>query len=99
MNHGDQISVGDSVFVFLVKEDDRTRRSCEAVEFDDSITQATAQIRPQDVLYLQPDRMLKELPATSRLGRNLNALLKISRVVHSISDLESVAGANPGTDF
>jgi GAF domain-containing protein len=30
------------------------------------------------------------LPATSRLGRNLNALLKISRVVHSISDLNQL---------
>ena len=54
------------------------------------MTQATTQIRPQDVLYLQPERILKELPATSRLGRNLNALLKISRVVHSISDLDQL---------
>ena len=54
------------------------------------LTQATTQIRPQDVLYLQPERILKELPATSRLGRNLNALLKISRVVHSISDLDQL---------
>ena len=60
------------------------------MEFDDRLTQATAQIRPQDVLYLQPERILKELPATSRLGRNLNALLKISRVVHSISDLDQL---------
>jgi transcriptional regulator with GAF, ATPase, and Fis domain len=60
------------------------------VEFDDRLTQATAQIRPQDVLYLQPERVLKELPAASRLGRNLNALLKISRVVHSISDLDQL---------
>ena len=60
------------------------------MEFDDRLTQATTQIRPQDVLYLQPERILKELPATSRLGRNLNALLKISRVVHSISDLDQL---------
>ena len=89
LNHGDQISVGDSVFVFLVKED-TDEAIMRAVEFDDHITQATAQIRPQDVLYLQPERILKELPATSRLGRNLNALLKISRVVHSISDLDQL---------
>ena len=89
LNHGDQISVGDSVFLFLVKED-TDEAIMRAVEFDDHITQATAQIRPQDVLYLQPERILKELPATSRLGRNLNALLKISRVVHSISDLDQL---------
>ena len=89
LNHGDQVSVGDSVFVFLVKEE-TDEAIMRAVEFDDHITQATAQIRPQDVLYLQPERILKELPATSRLGRNLNALLKISRVVHSISDLDQL---------
>ena len=87
LNHGDQISVGESVFVFLMKEDS-DGATTEAVEFDDCLTQATVHVRPQDVLYLQPERVLKELPATSRLGRNLNALLKISRVVHSISDLD-----------
>ncbi len=87
LNHGDQISVGESVLVFLTKEDS-DGATAEAVEFDDCLTQATTQVRPQDVLYLQPERILKELPATSRLGRNLNALLKISRVVHSISDLD-----------
>jgi len=88
--HGDRISVGESVFVFLDKDEDPDEAIVAAVEFDDAITQATTQIRPQDVLYLQPERILKQLPATSRLGRNLNALLKISRVVHSISDLNQL---------
>ena len=34
----------------------------------------------------------RELPAASRVGRNLNALLKISRVVHSTSDLNQLQG-------
>jgi len=87
--HGDQLTIGDSVFVFLVHEDER--RKSDRVEFDDgNLTHATAQIRPQDVLYLQPDRILSELPATSRLARNLNVLLKISRVVHAIRDLDKL---------
>ena len=91
LHHGDQISVGESTFVFLDRDEDPDETNTgAAVEFDDAITQATTQIRPQDVIYLQPDRILKELPATSRLGRNLNALLKISRVVHSISDLNQL---------
>ena len=49
-----------------------------------------AQFRPQDVLYLHPERILRELPANSRLARNLNALLKISRIVHAIRDLEQL---------
>lgn len=88
VHHGDQISVGDSVFVVLLSEDSETPAA--QVEFEDRQTHATAQLRPQDVLYLQPDRVLNELPATSRLGRNLNALLKVSRVVHAIRDPEQL---------
>jgi Nif-specific regulatory protein len=91
LRHGDQISVGDSVFLLLLHED-AEESSAGRVEYEDSLTQATAQLRPQDVLYLQPDRILKELPANTRVARNLNALLKISRVVHSIHDLDELQG-------
>ena len=88
LSHGDQLTVGDSVFLFLTEEDSK---KSDRVEFEDGqLSHATAQIRPQDVLYLQPDRIMSELPATSRLARNLNALLKISRVVPSIQDLDKL---------
>jgi transcriptional regulator with GAF, ATPase, and Fis domain len=87
--HRDQISVGDSVFLLLLNEDVEESTGGR-VEYEDSLTQATAQFRPQDVLYLQPERILQELPASSRVARNLNALLKISRVVHSIRDLDEL---------
>jgi transcriptional regulator with GAF, ATPase, and Fis domain len=89
LGHGDQISVGDSIFLLLL-HDDAEDSTAGRVEYEDSLTQATAQLRPQDVLYLQPERILKELPASSRVARNLNALLKISRVVHSIRDLDEL---------
>jgi transcriptional regulator with GAF, ATPase, and Fis domain len=89
LRDGDQISVGDSVFLLRLNEDDEPS-TAGGVEYEDSLTQATAQIRPQDVLYLQPDRILNELPENSRVARNLNALLKISRVVHSIRDLDEL---------
>ena len=91
LRHGDQISVGDSIFLLLLHED-AEESPADRVEYEDSLTQATAQLSPQDVLYLQPDRILKELPANSRVSRNLNALLKISRVVHSIRDLDDLQG-------
>jgi transcriptional regulator with GAF, ATPase, and Fis domain len=92
LHHLDEIAVGDSVFRFLIDDDsDNTCASSRIVEFEDGkTTHATAEIRPQDVLYLQPDKILSELPATSRLARNLNALLQISRVVHSIRDLDEL---------
>jgi Nif-specific regulatory protein len=92
LHHLDEIAVGDSVFRFLIEDDpEKGSGASRAVEFDDAgATHAAAEIRPEDVLYLQPDKILSELPATSRLARNLSALLKISRVVHSIRDLDEL---------
>ncbi|HYL13595.1 MAG TPA: FHA domain-containing protein, partial [Terriglobales bacterium] len=90
LKHGDQISVGDSIFVFLTEETDEGVLRGQ-VEFEEGTPAAsTVRLRPADVLYLQPDKILSELPATSRLARNLNVLLKISRVVHSIRDLQEL---------
>ena len=90
LRHGDQISIGDSVLLLQLQEE-TAHDAPEHVEFDESTAaQATAQYRPQDVLYLQPDRIQRELPPNSSLARNLNALLKISRVVHAIRDLDQL---------
>jgi Nif-specific regulatory protein len=89
LRHGDEIATGDSLFVFLLEDDERP--SASRVEFEDGQPMAeTRLIHPKDAVYLQPDRLLKELPATSQVSRNLNALLKISRVVHAIRDLEDL---------
>jgi transcriptional regulator with GAF, ATPase, and Fis domain len=90
LRHGDELSVGDSVFLFLLQDEGRTLPAGR-VEFDDSkLTAETRLVHPREVIYLQPDRLLRELPATSQVARNLNALLKISRVVHAIPDLEDL---------
>ena len=90
LRHGDEIATGDSVFLFLLEEDDRAVPASR-VEFDESTpTSETKVIHPKEVVYLQPDRLLRELPATSPVARNLSALFKISRVVHAIRDLEEL---------
>jgi len=90
LRHGDEIATGDSVFMFLLEDEDRTLPTSR-VEFDDSQpTAETRLIHPKEVLYLQPDRLLRELPASSPVARNLSALLKISRAVHAIRDLEEL---------
>ena len=90
LHHLDEVTVGDSVFRLLLDEDEKSS-GISAVEFEDvQSAHATAEIRPEDVLYLQPERILSELPATSRLARNLNALLQVSRIVHSIRDLDEL---------
>jgi pSer/pThr/pTyr-binding forkhead associated (FHA) protein len=88
LKHGDEISAGDSSFLFLV-EDEEVLPAQGRVEFEDAQrTAETTVIHPKDVVYLQPDRLLRELPPTSRVAANLNALLKISRIVHAIRDLD-----------
>ena len=100
LRHLDEISIGDSVFLFLTEDDAVRPGSSRVVEFEDEKpTHTTAQIRPQDVLYLQPEKILSELPSTSRLARNLNALLKISRVVHAIRDLDELQSEILGLIF
>jgi Nif-specific regulatory protein len=90
LRHGDEVATGDSVFLFLVDDEDQALPASR-IEFDDSHpTAETKLIHPREVVYLQPDRLLRELPATSQVARNLSGLLKISRVVHAIRDLEEL---------
>jgi transcriptional regulator with GAF, ATPase, and Fis domain len=92
LEHGDQVATGDSSFLFLLEEEDLFPAEGR-VEFEDAqFTAETTIIHPRDVVYLQPERLLRELPATSRVARNLNALLKISRIVHAIRDLNDLQG-------
>ncbi|MGA9507885.1 MAG: sigma 54-interacting transcriptional regulator [Candidatus Sulfotelmatobacter sp.] len=91
LQHGDEIAAGDSSFLFLLEDQDVP--ALGRVEFEDGQrTAETTVIDPKDVVYLQPDRLLRELPANSHLARNLNALLKISRIVHAIRDLDDLQG-------
>jgi transcriptional regulator with GAF, ATPase, and Fis domain len=92
LEHGDEIATGDSSFLFLV-EDESLAPAAGRVEFEEAqFTAETTVLYPRDIVYLQPDRLLQELPATSRVARNLNALLKISQIVHAIRDLDELQG-------
>jgi Nif-specific regulatory protein len=92
LKHGDEITTGDSSFLFLLEDEDLAPGPAR-VEFEESQqTAETTIIHPKDVLYLQPDRLLRELPATSKVARDLNVLLKISRIVHAIRDLDELQG-------
>jgi transcriptional regulator with GAF, ATPase, and Fis domain len=92
LQHGDEIAVGNSTLIFLLDEE-TAPPAASGVEFEEGqFTAETTVIHPRDVVYLQPDRLLRELPATSRVARNLNVLLKISRIVHAIRDLDELQG-------
>ncbi|HEV2175876.1 MAG TPA: sigma 54-interacting transcriptional regulator [Terriglobia bacterium] len=91
LSHGDRIEVGDSVFLFLVEEGEAAAPVSQ-VEIAEGriITHPTIQLRREDAVYLQPEKMLSQLPPTSRKARDLNALLKISTAINSIRELDAL---------
>jgi Nif-specific regulatory protein len=91
LEHGDQIKLGDTLFLFLLHEGEISKSSNQVV-LDESmmVTRSTLQLHSGDALYLQPARVLKELPPTARIARHLNALLKISTAISSVHGLENL---------
>jgi pSer/pThr/pTyr-binding forkhead associated (FHA) protein len=85
--HGDQIAVGDVVLLFLLHQTEAGTKTILPTDEDKLITRSTVRLRAEDALYLRPEKVLAELPATARVARDLNALLKISTTINSISDL------------
>jgi transcriptional regulator with GAF, ATPase, and Fis domain len=104
LHHGDEITAGDSVFVLLLEDDaeqdgddnepEQETAPPARVEFEEGHPFAeTMQFHPRkEVDGLPPDWLLSELPETSDVARNLNVLLKISRVVHAVKNLEALQG-------
>src|SRR6266850_6849881 len=88
--HGDQIAVGDVVLLFLLHETDAGAKAAIQSDEGDLITRSTVRLRREDSLYLRPDRILAELPATARVARDLNTLLKISNTANSIRGLSQL---------
>src|SRR5262245_20308516 len=87
LTDGDQIAIGDAVLLFMLYDQKegvvRTNESNE----DNLITRSTVRLRNEDAIYLRPEKVSTELPATARLARDLNALLKISRGLSSTLNL------------
>src|SRR5258705_3271882 len=82
LEHGDQVKVGESVFVFATHE--TASADASAVEIDDAVRRATVQLKTADMLYLQADQALDALPSTARRTRDLNILLRASAALGSL---------------
>ena len=89
LEHGDQIKVGDSLFVFLLEDGEEPTPS-NVVELDEADfgARSTVQLRVEDALYLNSERVLAHVPDSQRMTRDLNALLNISTAVNSIRGVE-----------
>ena len=88
--HGDQVRVGNSIFVLHGAHDDATPSS--SLRLDDSATPGgpTVILRKENAVYLQPSQAAANLPASARVVRDLNVLLNFSRSVSSVRDVASL---------
>jgi transcriptional regulator with GAF, ATPase, and Fis domain len=85
----DQISVGESVLVFVVGEP-VAQHERSPVEFAETAEMATKPVllRQEDSLYLHSDRVLSE--DSARVTSDLNSLLKIATGIGGIRDQEAL---------
>src|SRR5580700_822779 len=93
LRHGDQISVGFSLFVFL-QEDEAEETHSNPVVFEDtnSIT-GTAFLLPQqesEFLLSQNEAASRGTSSPARVRSDLNALLKFATAIGSIRDRDSL---------
>jgi len=90
LQHGDQITVGRSVLVFLLQPDDaHIQRS--TVEFADAEEAETAILcLAEESVCLQPGEFEIRLPPSARLAQDLNSLLKIATGIGRIRDRDSL---------
>jgi len=88
LEHGDEIRIGDSLFLFLLQDDEVAAQPVLRLD-DRDLSGATVVLRGEDALYLRPEKF-GELAAGSQIARNLQALLKISTVVNSIRKLDAL---------
>src|SRR5271170_1410828 len=89
---GDEIKIGNSLFLFVVPELDN--QTAPSVEFDKDDTGggSTIILRTQDARYLRnlDLRNQDKIAPTGRTVRDLNALLRISKAVNSVRGLEAL---------
>ena len=91
LSHGDQIAIGSSLLIFLLREDELhlERNPVELTETAE-IGNSALLLRPEDALYGRPDRRIATLPQTARVASDLSALLKIASGIGGIRDQDSL---------
>jgi transcriptional regulator with GAF, ATPase, and Fis domain len=92
LNAGDQIELGNSVFVFLAGGED-ARPQGNRAELSDSGEMPGAQtlLRREDSVYANLDTTTPDFPQNTRVARDLSTLLKIAQNISAVRDSESLA--------
>jgi transcriptional regulator with GAF, ATPase, and Fis domain len=89
LSPGDEIAVGNSLFLFEMERIPAPARSAVQLDENSATGAQIEQLRHEELLYLRPDS-LAALPQSERLARALSTLLKISTAIGSVRDVESL---------
>lgn len=90
LQHGDEIEIGTSKFFFLLKDTEEGEVPGPAnLGAGEVRLGSTVRLKPEEALYLQPDRLAAALPSTpgERIALDLQVLLKASRSIASAGTL------------
>jgi transcriptional regulator with GAF, ATPase, and Fis domain len=87
--YGDQISIGDSSFLFLPEATSAAESSAVQLDEHAALSLTAQQLKPEELLYLHPES-LAALPPPVRLARTLSTLLKISSAIGSMRDIDGL---------
>jgi transcriptional regulator with GAF, ATPase, and Fis domain len=85
LKSGDQIAIGNSVFLFETEKLHSTASSQVELSLPEPLNLKVLQFRPHELLNLDA-ASLAALPQPARVARNLNTLLQISRALGSLRD-------------
>src|SRR5262249_991085 len=87
LEHGDQIAIGNSLFLLLLHDDETSPPPGPARLDNGEITAgATTLLQSEDALYLHVEKALSALPHSERFARDLGDLLKISLAINYIQE-------------
>jgi Nif-specific regulatory protein len=92
LEHGDQIAVGDTLFLLIIHEDDAGAPSPTSVQFEEESLElrSTVRLLREDAIYLNPEKVREALSLNARIEHDLSALLKISTTINSVRELKSL---------
>jgi transcriptional regulator with GAF, ATPase, and Fis domain len=90
LQHGDQLEIGDSLFLFLMREQENDSVSGSVSNMEGIVFQSTTRLPAQEALYLKPEKLLADGAREKRAARDLQVLLKISSVLYSEQDRDSL---------
>ena len=89
LKSGDELAIGDSVFVFEAEESRSAESSSLQLCERETLDVKALEFQSNELSSLDPDS-LAALPQPARAARNLNALLQICRAIGSLRDEESL---------